>query len=1261
MANMWTEEQWSAITTRNRNLLVAAAAGSGKTAVLVERIIKMITDKENPIDIDKLLVVTFTNAAASEMRERIGDAITREIDKNPESKVLQRQLTLLNKASITTIHSFCLDVIKNNFHCIDLDPGFRIADSTECILLKQEALEEVFEDNYKHLDFQNLVECYGGSKDDLQLQETVLSLYSFVMSGPWPKRWLLDMAEEFNVPDDYDIGESKWGEVIKNDIKIELSGFKLMMEKAIGMITASEGLESYIDSFSSELFHIERILECCSRSWNDMYDGFYSISFGTLKRCGKDCDKDVQERVKAIRDTVKKGISKIKDEIFNLTPEASVKNLQQIYPCMKSLSNLVMEFDEAYSTKKRDKGLLDFNDLEHFCLNILTSTDDDGNICPSEVALKLRSHFEEILVDEYQDSNNVQEVILSMISRTEPEVPNRFMVGDVKQSIYRFRQADPTLFLEKYNTYDDDDSSQGRRIMLYKNFRSREEVISGVNYIFKYIMSENVGELNYTDKEALNLGAMFKDLDSGDNQEEKLVCGGPIEVHLIEKGAKELEGGDEETAEDDTELNNGKPQSEPEEDLSSIQLEARVVAKRIKDLFLQQEGKRLVVFDKNINGYRPVQYRDIVILMRATSNWAPVFCEELGAAGIPSFADMGTGYFDNIEVQTILSLLQIIDNPLQDIPLLAVLRSPIFYFTPEELIDIRLADDGITFYEAIKMVYNGQVAVEESLRKKVSQFLAKLDEWRDKSTYMPIDELIWLLYNDTGYYAYIAAMPCGGQKQANLRILFERARQFEKTSYKGLFNFISFINKLKISDGDMGSAKILGENENVVRIMSIHKSKGLEFPIVIVSGTGKNFNMMDMTRSILYHQKLGYGPNYVDHKRRISYATIAKNALKKKIRLESLSEEMRILYVAFTRAKEKLIITGLVKDIEKACSRWCENIDSCEARIPEYLVMKGKSYLDWIGTVLVKHRDNEEFRKIAGMNDSNPEVLIEDKSLWKLRCWSVKDITESKDKEELSLKANSFEALMNDQNDKYYSSCCEEINRRLSWQYPFKSASLLPTKLSVSELKRLSNLEVSDEYTTRMFSSSNLTKQPAFLEETKELTASQKGTAMHSVMQHIDLSKSLNYNNIKQQLESMVINELITIEQAKSINISKILAFFKSELGRRMLKSGKVFREVPFYIDFKSTHIYKDLPASKYDNEVILVQGIIDCYFEDDEGLVLLDYKTDYANDENMGEIKYKYEAQIEYYAEALKRMTGRKVKERYIYLFGNGQIINYE
>ena len=1261
METKWTDEQLLAIETRGKNLLVAAAAGSGKTAVLVERIIKIITDDNNPVDIDKLLVVTFTNAAASEMRERIGDAISKKLEEMPDSKMLQRQLALLNKSNITTIHSFCLDIIKNNFHLIDLDPGFRIGDETECTLIKQDVLIELFEDKYdkEDEDFLNLIEAYCTNRDDERLKEIVLKLYNFSMSGPWPSVWLREKAQEFNINSLDELEKASWYKVLKESLYLDLNNAKNGLDEAIKICEEDSDLAPYLLNLKPELNGIENAINSLNLNLEQIYKAIKDIEFAyrikTVKKgLGDELDK---KKVKSLRDDVKKKINQIKGGVFSVSLDETLNGIKNMYPIIKSLTELVIEFSDRYVKKKMERVILDFNDLEHLCLKILTCNDENGEVYASSVAQKFREKFEEVLVDEYQDSNNVQETIISMVSRKDLDNPNVFMVGDVKQSIYRFRQAKPELFLEKYNSYSEEDNKKNRKIMLYKNFRSREEVIKGVNFIFKSLMSKTVGELDYTDKEALNLGASYDEINKDnvyfqDNEFidlDKIEVSGALELHILDKSSDFEDGKNEINDEDDKENDN-------EEDLSAVAIEARIIAKRIKELINPSDGKCFMVFDKNLNRYRKITYKDIVILLRSTKNWADTIVEELSFGGIPVYADINTGYFQTIEIRTIMSLLHIIDNPMQDIYTIASMRSPIFAFTSEELADIRILNRDNYFYLNVKDIAEDvyDERINKSLKDKCVYFIEKIGSWREKSLYMPIDEFLWYLYSDTSYYGYVGAMVNGIQRQANLRILFQRAKQYEQTSFKGLFNFINFINKLRKSSGDLGTAKILGENEDVVRIMSIHKSKGLEFPVVFLSGCGKQFNLRDINDSLLFHEELGIGADCIDIKKRIRYTTLQKYAIKKKFELETLSEEMRILYVALTRAKEKLIITGssynLQKDID-ACYK--AGVKGFNKVIPSEL-LKQKSYLKWIMTALIKHKDGDILRQ--GKNEF--VEISDDLSSWKINFHkksdfgteNVEDSIEKKNISILSLNYSNFEVD-------------EEIRKRLEFRYKYRDVCSVPSNISVSDIKK-DEEEIFEPQAENLFSEEKNRKKPRFIMEEKGLSKAEKGTAMHFVMQKLDLNKVNLLNEIKEQIKNMFEKGLITKDEEESINIFKIQKFFKSNLGQRLLKAYKenkqVFRELPFITEIPVKRIEKDLIDKIFNNEKLRLQGIIDCFFEEDDGIVLLDYKTDYVENGKEKEILDKYRVQIDLYTETLERVIGKKVKERYLYLFGIDKEVKY-
>ncbi|WP_010294819.1 helicase-exonuclease AddAB subunit AddA [Clostridium senegalense] len=1215
----FTKEQQWAIDTRNANLLVAAAAGSGKTAVLVQRIINMITDKDNLIDIDKLLVVTFTNAAASEMRERIGDAISKEIASRPTSKHLQRQLTLLNKASIMTIHSFCLEVIKRNFHMIDLDPSFRVADETETELLKQESLEEVFEKMYEDNDeiFLELIECYCNNKNDLNLFNMVLDLYRFSMSTPYPKQWLQEKSEMFNIGEEFKIEDSSIGKALINDIGIELESLTKSMKIAKNIVEEDEYLEKYYKVISNEYSYFRELYKNrhSLESLKNIINNIKFVRMPSIKNCE---NKVSQEEVKNIRETNKKKILELTTIINKATSNYCREDIKYLYPLMKKLCELVINLSKTYQAKKKEKGIIDFNDFEHFALEILTNIDEESNIKPSKIAMELREKYDEILIDEYQDSNYVQEYILTMISKGDIGENNIFMVGDVKQSIYRFRMAKPELFLEKKNTYSELEGAKERLVKLYKNFRSREEVINAVNYIFKNIMSEQLGELDYTEEESLNLGADYEELEDG-------VCGGPVEVMLFENENILEENGDVE-----------------EEEISTIELEARAVGQKIKEFI---EGKNnFKVFDKNLKEYRIPQYKDIVVLLRATSSYAPIFSEELKKIGIPVYTDANDGYFNTLEIKTMISLLEIIDNPKQDIPLLAVLRSPIGGFSSEDIVNVRLNSPETDIYDALK----NYIELEHTeLTKKISGFLDKLDIWRKKSLIVPIDELIWNLYMETGYYGYVGAMPTGEKRQANLRMLFQRAKQYDKTSYKGLFNFIKFIDKVKSTSGDLGSAKTIGENENVVRIMSIHKSKGLEFPVVFLSAMGKQFNTMDIKKKILFHHELGFGPEVIDFKRRISYSPIIKDIIKNKIKKENLSEEMRILYVAFTRAKEKLIISGSVKSFEKSIERWRSIAKNSEGKILQGYLIRANNYLDWIMPCIIRHEDGVFLLK------NNKIPTIKDNSKWNVKLISYKDLIEYEDK---IVNNKDIEEILNRIYEIHDDTIQNKVLNRLDYKYKYEKSTTMETNFTVSELKRQNNQEEEMEYTGNYVPS--IVKRPKFLEEKKILTPAEKGTAVHAVMQRLDFSQDCSEAGIRRQIKQMVENELITEEQEKVIKISKIINFLNDDLGKKIIeayKEGTLNREVPFSIEVRAKEVYKELEEDVYDNEFIKIQGIIDGYFEKNNKIILFDYKTDYIsmnNENGIQSIKEKYKMQLDYYSRALEKGIGKPVIKKYLYLF---------
>lgn len=1189
----WTEEQKQAIESKGSNILVAAAAGSGKTAVLVERIInKVINDK---IDIDKILVVTFTNAAASEMRERILEAIYKKIEENPDDKNMQKQIILLNKASICTIHAFCLEVIKNNFFEINTSANFRIGDTAEIELLKQDVIDDLFEDKYlnESKEFLKLINTYTGYRGDEPLKELILNVYKYIQSSPNPMQWLDEKVEMFNSQNvaNQDFAITPWGKILIENITDNILDCIVKLKKLEIDLGKYDELIKFKLVISEDILKLEAIIKN-SDSWDKVFEIISELQFTTWPR-----DKKVtvafKDEAKEIRDSVKEKIKKIKEKFMLYDSKQAQDDISQMYEILLQIKNVVIEFSERFAGRKREKNIIDFNDIEHFALNILLKN-QDGKLVETDVAKNYKQKFQEIAIDEYQDSNMVQEQILASVSNAN----NIFMVGDVKQSIYKFRQARPELFLEKYAKYGlkNENIDQGLKIQLFKNFRSRSNILDVTNIIFENIMSSNLGDIEYNKSEFLNLGANYA------QPEENIEYAGNAELHIIDvKEQEDIE--DDETTE------------EPIERIEDVTLEAKFVANKIKQLI----NSNYMVYDKKV-GYRKITHKDIVVLLRATSVPAPIYENEISELDIPVFSDTSSDYLDTYEIQTMMCLLKIIDNPMQDIPLITVMRSCIGGFSDNDLVEIRLFDSGGMFYQTLM-----KCQAEGKLKTKIDTFLNNLAKWQEQEKYMALDELIWQIYQDTGFYHYVSLMPNGALRQANLKMLFERAKQYESASFKGLFNFISFIDKLHSSSGDLGSAKIIGEAENVVRIMSIHKSKGLEFPVVFLCGTGKKFNMQDLNQSIILHQDLGFGPKYINEQRRIEYPTLAKEAISLTTKYESMSEEMRVLYVALTRAKEKLIITGICKDAEKSILDKQKLIDMYKgidksSAINDKIIKKYKSYLDWIQLVYIK---NDELKSKMDIN-------------FHKKCDLLKQFLDKSNE-------NKEEDIYNKINENLQDVTVEqmqEVEDIIKWKYEHLQASAIPTKTSVTKIKQKSM----EDSPNILEPQQSIIEPPKFLAQNEKLTGAQKGTLMHMCFQKLDVSKNYDINDIKELISELAKREIISEEESKIININNLYEYTKSELWKELKHAKKIYKEQPFYINIKSDEIYKD-----ESEENILVQGVIDLFYinENDE-LILVDYKTDYV--ENAQQLIDKYNKQLELYSIALEKSLKRKVDKKCIY-----------
>lgn len=1230
----WTKEQSQAINEKGSNILVAAAAGSGKTAVLVERIINKIINEN--IDIDKLLVVTFTNAAASEMRERILDAIYKKLEEYPENQNLQRQITLINKASICTIDSFCLEVVRNNFFELDnISPNFRIADTTEIELLKQEVIEDIFEEKYENQDenFSKLINTYTSYRDDTPLKELVLKIYSYIQSSPFPEEWLNEKIEMFNLKDklNEDFSKTPWGNILLKEIEEEIIDDIKTLEDIKKELDLDSELESFSQVVRSDLDFL-KILQENINNWDKLYEIYNKMSFVSWPR--KKIESDLKEYAKNVRDDVKKKFSSKLSKILICNSEEANQDIFDMYEILLKLKNLILEFGKEFSKRKRLKNMVDFNDIEHLALDILIKKQED-KIEITDVAKRYQKKFIEIAIDEYQDSNLVQEYILTSISNNN----NIFMVGDVKQSIYKFRQAMPELFISKYKTYKNKENkseNDNLKIQLFKNFRSRKNVLDFTNLIFENIMSGSLGDIEYNQEEYLNLGADYKEI------EQNLKA----EIDII--NLKDQENEEENTSEI-------LEEEENTERLENIQVEARFVASKIKELI----ENKFQVFDRKKNCFRDIKYKDIVVLLRSTKTSAPIFEEEIINLDMPVFSDSSQEYLDSIEIENIMSLLRIIDNPIQDIPLVTVLRSNIGKFTDDELVEIRLSDKYDNFYNAMQ---KAKINVGKNLQEKIEKFLTNLEKWRKEQEYLALDEFVWKLYSDTGYYNYVGLMPNGELRQANLKMLFERAKQFETASFKGLYNFINFIEKLKLSSGDLGSAKLIGENDDVIRIMSIHKSKGLEFPVVFLANTGKQFNLMDLNKNILLHQELGIGVKYINYDKQVQYDTLSKSAIKSKVFTETLSEEMRILYVALTRAKEKLYITGTMNDYEKEIEKMkiqVERYSKNGNKINQILIKKYKKYLDWINLVYLYEKGNT--KDLIEYNVLEKEEIIK-------KCKRI-------EQEEIDV----VKMLEEHKKDKEEIKKIEEI---LNFEYKHKLATTIPTMSSVTQIKQMqdnikgSKVRKEDkEEAVQKPEKSNLLKKskevkerkeermttfdkPKFLKEDKEdkLTNAEKGTLVHLCMQHLNEKVEYNLEKIKELVEELERKEIITSKEKENINLYKILEFTKSNIWKEMKKAKKVYKERPFFINIPAKEIYKEEIEEK-----ILIQGIIDLYYinENDE-IILVDYKTDYVERGKEQELIEKYKKQLELYCKAIEEANKKQVSRIYIYSVYLGREIEY-
>ncbi len=1184
----WTTEQQQAIDLRDRSLLVAAAAGSGKTAVLVERIIQMIGDEQRPVDLDQLLVVTFTNAAAAEMKERIGAAIQQKLLEQPLSEHLYRQSLLLQKAQITTLHSFCLDLVRQNFFRLGLDPQLKIADETENQLILAEALDEVFEQYYSEPDkmeqFVQLVDQYGGREDE-QLRSVLLRLYHMAQSMAQPEQWLRQLA---------DAPQADWFAIAAEEIKRQLRYVQRLLIKAVNLAGTDEGLTGYLLHMEQEYNWSCELVAAAEQGWDALQQQINANGFQRLPSTKKGTfDEETKEQVTTYRDAAKKQLEKLRKDYFSQSQQEQLAELQAQQPARQLLAELVLALMALFQQKKAEKNLMDFGDMEHFCFQLLYEQQETG-LQITELAQNLQQQYYEVMVDEYQDINDLQEAILQAVSREN----NLFMVGDIKQSIYGFRMANPHLFAGKYQQFPayEADSQQDtavlcQRLDLNRNFRCRRSVVDGVNEVFARLMDGQNGDLQYDEQAALVYGADYPAVLDGQPEI-------PEQVQLLViTEAEEKE--DAVFAE--------------EQPLSAMEEEGLLLCRQMQQLMAEQAQ----VYDKRLQQYRTVTWRDMVVLLRAPKAAGTVYARMLKDAGIPAAVDTGEGYFTAWEIQIVLSLLHIIDNPLQDIPLLAVLKAPFFAFTEEDLAQLRLLLPKGYFYSCLEQAGQEDAEQEEAeqaaaLRQKAADFLQQLQQWRQLAHQVDLSSLVWQLYKDTGFYEYVGALRDGVQRQANLRALHERARAYEKTSFKGVFMFLRFLEQLQENQADLEPARIVSDNENVVRIMSIHKSKGLEFPVVFVGGMGRRFNLRDTQQDFLLDKEFGLAFPAVDSKLEIKYQTIAQKVISQKKRLELLQEEKRILYVAMTRARERLYLLGTCADPTKR---------------QEVPVDKAQCYLDWL----------------LPMPLSAP--------LWQVQLIPAGSLSEATAVEEGALSLAQL--LQQGQPLPATGKWQQQLDEQLSWQYPQPAFVPVKAQFSVTELKQRFN-QMNDDLALQF----SFDSRPEAVIAKAGLTSAERGTLLHLLLSRVDLRADINAAYLQELVAHLEAEKYIAAGEADGIALDGILQFFQSPLGQRLLAADedKRYRELPFMVMLDSHKVDANLPEGE---KSILVQGIIDCLWQENDGQwVLVDYKSDRIGKGQTHLLLERYSGQMELYRYAVEQILGQPVKEAYFYLVSNGLVV---
>lgn len=1190
MSVTWTKDQKKVIDFREQNLLVSAAAGSGKTAVLVERILSLITDGKHPVDVDRLLITTFTKAAAGEMKERIGNALQKRLMDDPGNEWLQRQEALLARAQITTIHGFCLYVIRNYFHTIDLNPNFRIADEGEMRLLKHDIAEELLEEAYeeKSPEFMQFAESYGSGNRGSGLVELLLQLYEYAIASPQPVRWLKESMTYYDLPEKASWSDFLGAKAVLTELQTVVKDCLTQIRRAKKMALSAAGPFLYEETLHSDEEFLCALMRC--KRVEDFEEQVVNVQWQRLpsrrSKAMADVDENLCDEVIDIRNGVKDVIKGLIKQYFQLPGDLLMEQMQKTAQNVQTYTELTIRFLERLEEKKRKQNILDFSDQEHLALRILTR-EVDGELVPSEAADIFADYFAEIMVDEYQDSNLVQEAILNSICKSRKGQDNRFMVGDVKQSIYRFRQAEPGLFLEKYSRYEA--GKEGVRIDLHQNFRSREEVLTPVNEVFERIMIKELGGIVYDEAAALKAGASYP---------ENPAC----TAELLLLSSEEWE------------------ELRPECNWTKAEAEAHVIAARIRRM-LEEE---MVTEEGEL---RLVQPGDIVILLRTMSGWSETFVRVLNDEGIPASAQSREGYFQTMEVEALLSYLRVLDNPTQEIPLAAAMHSLLGGFTSEEMAVIKAEFPEERY--AIACQNYLEKGKNAKLRERLAAFFGQVKRYRRLAACTSMHELLWQILTETGFLDEIRALPGGEQRLANVEMLLSKAQDYEKISYHGLFHFIRYIERMQKYQVDFGEADIAGAGKSSVQIMSIHHSKGLEFPVVFVAGMGKSFNRQESREKAVFHNRYGIGLDYVDLESRMKRPTILKQFIKRQHLRDGLGEELRVLYVAMTRAKEKLILTGMGK--ERLLME--EGATSME-KLPYLKLSSADCSLAWV---------------LAGQKARGSSI--------KRARISLADIVEH------AVQAQVKDALTRDEMEKMIlfrpkeEELYAQVEQKLSWEYSWDLGVKTKQKYTVTELKNL-RMQEETEYAEALYQETELVPiLPQFIEKTQEKTGAARGTLYHMIMECMDFEKvrkAKTLQAVKEELMRLESLGKLTKEEKKSLRPADFLTFAKSDLAKRMLeakKNKKLYKEQPFVIG---------IPGNEADgldkDEQVLIQGIIDAFFYEGDEVVILDYKTDWVREEK--ELVERYQVQLGYYERALEMVTGKRVKERLIYSFALGKVV---